>query len=232
MILIVDPIKGGLDKATKEYISKYFPNDEFSVLSLKEGPKTIESFTDKTLACSRLLENLDMLKNANAIVINCFADPCLFELRENLNVPIFGVGETTMHIAAMLGEFSVIGPGDNMISWTRIQAREYGIFDKLVSVHKIKFSVDDILEADERLYKATKDACLEAIDKGADVIVLGCTGFMTIAKRLREEIWEEFQIPVLEPLLVTYSVARSLSLVFRHGKRGLFSGRVEDESIE
>ena len=232
MILIVDPIRVGLDTTTKEYITKYFPNDDISVISLKNGPKTIESFTDKTLACSRLLEQLYILRNADAIVINCFADPCLFELRENLAIPIFGAGETTMHVAAMLGEFSVIGPGDNMISWTRIQAREYGVFDKLVSIHKIEFSVDNILEPNERLYEATKEACLKAIDNGADVIVLGCTGFITIAEQLKNEIWEEFQIPVLEPLLVTYSVARSLSLVFRHGRRGLFSGGGKNERVE
>lgn len=231
MILIVDPIKTELDITTKKYISKYFPKDNFSVLSLKEGPETIESFTDRTLACSKLLNYLHILKNTEAIVINCFADPCLFELRENLSVPVFGAGETTMHVAAMLGEFSVIGPGDNIISWTKIQAREYGIFDKLVSVHRIKFSVNDVLEPSEKLYRATKEASFKAIEEGADVIVLGCTGFMTIAERLREEIWEKFQVPLLEPLLTTYSIARSLSLVFKHGKRGLFSGGENNESF-
>jgi len=227
MILIVDPIKGELDGTTRRYLQKYFPDDKFSFLSLEDGPKTIESFTHKTIACSKLLEQLPILKDANAVVLNCFADPCLFELKENLDIPVFGAGETTMHVAAMLGEFSVVGPGDNMLSWTRIQAREYGLFDKLLSVHKIEFSVDDIIKADEILYKATKDACIEAINEGADVVVLGCTGFMTIAEQLKNEIWKEFEVPVLEPLLATYSVARSLSVVFRHGKRGLFAGGEE-----
>ena len=232
MILIVDPIKGELNEITREYLQKYFPDNEFSILSLDDGPKTIESFTHKTIACSKLLEQLPTLKDASAVVVNCFADPCLFELRENLDISIFGAGETTMHVAAMLGEFSVVGPGDNMISWTRIQAREYGLFDKLLSVYKIEFSVDDIIKADERLYKATKDACIKAIKEGADVVVLGCTGFITIAEQLKKEIWEEFQTPILEPLLITYSIARSLSLVFRHGKRGLFAGGEKDENVE
>ena len=225
MIVIVDPIRENLEDELSGYLKRYYPNDNFAVLTLEDGPETIESFTHKTVACSRLLERLDDLKKARAVVLNCFADPCLFELRENLDIPVFGAGETTMHIAAMLGEFSVIGPGDNMVSWTRMQAREYGIFDKLISVRKIRFSVKDILEADDALYTATKKACVEAIQDGADVVVLGCTGFITIAERLKKEIWDEFGIPVLEPLLTTYSVARSLSLVFRHGKSGLFAGR-------
>ncbi|AEC51396.1 putative protein Asp/Glu racemase [Pyrococcus sp. NA2] len=230
MIIIVDPIKEDIKGITGEYIKKYFPMDRLLVISLEEGPKTIESFTDKTLACSSLLNKLEPLKRADAIVINCFADPCLFELRENLSIPVFGAGETTMHVAAMLGEFSVIGPGSNISSWTRIQAREYGLFDKLVSVHEIKFSVNDILNPTVEIYEATKKACIEAINEGADVIVLGCTGFMTIAEKLREEIWKEFQIPVLEPLLTTYSVARSLFFIFRHGKKGLFSGGGKNEN--
>jgi allantoin racemase len=225
MIVIVDPVKGEYERDIRAYLGKYYPNDEFKVFALAEGPETIESFTQKTLACFRILERLDELKDASAVVVNCFADPCLFELRENLDIPVFGAGETTMHVAGMLGEFSVISPGDNAISWTRIQAREYGLFDKLISVKKVKFSVKDIIAGEEELYKATKEACIDAISDGADVVVLGCTGFTSIAERLKEEIWNEYQIPVLEPLLTTYSVARSLAGVLRHGKRGLFAGR-------
>ena len=226
MLTILDPIKGEeFEKIVKDYLRKYFPKDEFRVITLKDGPKTIENFTDKTLACSKVLKILDELRNSSAIVIDCFADPCLFELRENLDIPVFGAGETTMHIAAMLGEFSVIGPGDNLISWTRMQAREYGVFDKLVSIRRIKFSVEDILENSRELYEETKKACERAIKDGADVVVLGCTGFSVIAENLRKEIWDEYKVPVLEPLLTTYSVARSLFNIVKHGKKGLFSGR-------
>lgn len=226
MLTILDPIKGEeFEKIVKDYLMKYFPKDEFRVITLKDGPKTIENFTDKTLACSKVLKILDELKNSSAIVIDCFADPCLFELRENLDIPVFGAGETTMHIAAMLGEFSVIGPGDNLISWTRIQAREYGVFDKLISIRRIKFSVEDILENSSELYEETKRACERAIKDGADVVVLGCTGFSVIAENLRKEIWDEYKVPVLEPLLTTYSIARSLFNIVKHGKKGLFSGR-------
>jgi len=222
-VIIVDPVKEEVESEVREYIKKYYPNDEFSVVKVKEGPETIESFTAKTQACAAMLKKLEELRNGMAIVINCFADPCLFELRENLDIPVFGAAETTMHIAAMLGEFSVIGPGDNMISWVRIQAREYGVFEKLVSVKKVYLTVKDIISAAEKVYLDTKNAAIEAIEEGADVVVLGCTGFSVIAQQLRGEIWEEYKIPVLEPLLTTYSVARSFYI--SHGRRGLFAGR-------
>ena len=222
-VVIVDPVKGEVEESVIRYIKKYYPEDDFEVVGIDDGPETIESFTAKTMACFEMLNKIDSLKSGDAIVINCFADPCLFELRENLDIPIFGAAETTMHMAAMLGEFSVIGPGDNMISWVRIQAREYGVFDKLLSVKKVLLSVNDILSASSRVYEETKNAAVEAIKEGADAIVLGCTGFSVIAEKLKEEIWNEYQIPVLEPLLTTYSVARSFSIP--HGRRGLFAGK-------
>ena len=228
MMVILDPIKderGIFEKEVRGYISAHYPGDSFEVLTLKKGPTSIGNFTQKSLACSGVLELVDELKKASAVVINCFADPCLFELRENLDAPVFGAGETTMHMASLLGEFSVVGPGDNLISWTRIQAREYGVFDKLVSVRRIEIPVEGILKGEGGLYAETKRACREAIEDGADVIVLGCTGFAGIAEKLSREIWDEFKIPVLEPLLTTYAVARSLQPFLKHGKRGLFSGR-------
>lgn len=227
MIVILDPVKGCFERNVGDYLSKYYPADKFKVVSLKEGPETVESFSQKTWGCAEILKNLKELipKTARAVVINCFADPCLFELREKLDIPVFGAGETTMHIAAMLGDFSVVGPGDNVISWTRMQAREYGLFEKLISVRKVKFSVKEIMSGDKKLYNVTREACTRAIEDGADVVVLGCTGFSSIAERLKKDVWKEYQVPVLEPLLITYSAARSLSFVLRHGKGGLFAGR-------
>ena len=222
-VIIADPVSVSIENEVEKYLSKYFPEDDFIVVKAEEAPKTIESFIAKTQACNALLKKVDELRKGDAVVINCFADPCLFELREVLDIPVLGAAETTMHIAAMLGEFSVIGPGDNMISWVRIQAREYGVFDKLISVKKVSMTVTDILGASDKVYKDTKNAAVESIEEGADAVVLGCTGFSVLAERLKREIWKEYKIPVLEPLLTTYMVARSFYIP--HGKKGLFSGQ-------
>ncbi len=222
-VIILDPVRAEIKNSVVEYLSKYYPKDNFQIVSMENGPETIESFTAKTLACGEILKHLDDLKSGDSIVINCFADPCLFELREALEIPVFGAAETTMHIASILGEFSVIGPGDNMVSWVRIQAREYGVYDKMISAKKVDLTVKDILTSSEEIYQKTKKVTIEAIEEDADVVVLGCTGFSVISERLRKEIWNEYKIPVLEPLLTTYSVARSFKIP--HGKRGLFAGK-------
>lgn len=223
MISVIEPVSYAPIEEVEKYLYSYFPGDELEVITIEDTPNTIENFTQKTLASAKLLQNLDLFKLSSALIVNCFADPCLFELRENLNIPVFGAGETSMHIASLLGEFAVIGPGDNLVSWTRLQAREYGVFDKLISAKEIKYSVKDIIDGESQLYNATKQACIECIAEHADVVVLGCTGFSSISDKLKKEIWNEYKVPVLEPLLTTYSVARSLGLVVNHGRKGLFS---------
>ncbi len=223
MISVIEPVSYAPIEEVEKYLYSYFPEDELEVITIEDTPSTIENFTQKTLASAKLLQNLDLFKLSSALIVNCFADPCLFELRENLNIPVFGAGETSMHIASLLGEFAVIGPGDNLVSWTRLQAREYGVFDKLISIKEIKYSVKDIIDGESQLYNATKQACIKCIEEYADVVVLGCTGFSSISDKLKKEIWEEYKVPVLEPLLTTYSIARSLGLVVSHGRKGLFS---------
>jgi allantoin racemase len=228
MITVLDPIRdpsGSFRRKTENYLRRHYPGDEFRIVTLDDGPEEIGNFTQRTLACASALGRLDALSDASVLVINCFADPCLFELRENLDVPVFGAGETTLHAAAMLGEFSVVGPGENLLSWTRIQAREYGLFDKLVSVRSVRPSLREVLDGGTSLYEETLRACERVISDGADVVVLGCTGFVGIADKLREELWDIYRVPLLEPLLTTYGVARSVYPFMVHGKRGLFSGK-------
>ncbi len=228
MITVLEPIRdieGKFRRETEEYLRRHYPQDDFRFVTLDDGPEEIGNFTQKTLACASALRHLDALRDASVIVIDCFADPCLFELRENLDIPVFGAGETTLHVAAMLGEFSVVGPGENLLSWTRIQLREYGLLDKLVSVRPVNPSLSEVLRGSANLYEETLRACEEAVSDGADVIVLGCTGFVGVAEKLREELWRRYGVPLLEPLLTTYGVARSVYPFLVHGKRGLFSGK-------
>ena len=221
-VIIVNPVKVEIRDIELDYIKKQYSQDKLKIVNVKNGPETVEGFMTKTIACNAILEIVNEPKDGSVMVINCFGDLCLFELQDLLDISVFGAGETTMHIVAMLGEFSVIGPCDNMISWTRIQAREYGVFNKLISVEKVHLTVKDILSAAESVYQSTKKAAVKSIEDCDDLVVLGCTGFSVIAERLQKEIWEKFRSLVLEPLLTSYSVARSFHIP--HGRRGLFEG--------
>jgi len=84
---------------------------ELTVICPEHGPISIESAYDETLAAFYVM---DLVKKANedgynAIVLACFSDPGLDAAKEISTIPVIGIEEATLHMAAMLGHrFSIM----------------------------------------------------------------------------------------------------------------------------
>lgn len=89
------------------------PDTELTVVCAKRGPETIESAYDEALA---IPPTLDLVRKANrerfdAILIACFSDPGLEAAKEISEIPVIGIEESALHMAAMLGaKFSILTP--------------------------------------------------------------------------------------------------------------------------
>jgi allantoin racemase len=141
----------------------------------------------------------------DAIVLGCFYDPGLRELRELLKIPIVGVGEASLHLASMLSadKFSVLVGRRKWIPKMSDNARSYGVGSRIASWRALGLTV---LEMDDRekTYAAIIREAAAAVKKDqAEVIVLGCTGLVGQAKRAQDELG----VPVLDPVLVGVKMA-------------------------
>ncbi|MBA7499465.1 Hydantoin racemase [subsurface metagenome] len=230
-ILVIDPITtDSFNDMTKKYLDEIKNSDvEIKVVNIKAGPSSIETFYDEAFALPEILKTVDKYKaGCDAIVINCFADPAVNAARELSDIPVVGPAEASMMIALMLGhKFGVISILRNSGPWIELQIRNMGIEQRLAGAIGIDIPV---LELEKDLKKTAQyliDAARNLIEsKGAEVIVLGCTGMVPVVRIAKEKI----EVPVIEPIATAFKVAELMvSLKLTHSKIGLYMAPNKDK---
>ncbi len=222
-ILVISPVT----TETQEWIEKdrkYFQKvvdkgTEVEVMGLDKGPKSIETFHDAVYAGPEILRLIrERGGAADAIMINCFADPALDAAREITDKVVLGPAETSMSVALHLGSrFSVISILANTAPWVRLQAMKFGIESRLASAIGIDIPVLDLERAPERTVDEIVRSAEEAIERDeAEVIILGCTGMATLAQKVRERL----SVPLIEPAATTLKMAELLVKLGLHHNRG------------
>jgi allantoin racemase len=147
----------------------------------------------------------------DAVIPNCFIDPGMMEAREMVRIPVVGPGESSFHIACMLGSrLGVVTVGGTyrterhgaVISLILQSARTHGLSDRLVSVRTIGYPVEDTVK-EEVILEALERESKKVIEDGAEVLILGCTGMTGYAEELQRRI----DVPVVDPSVAALKVA-------------------------
>jgi len=225
-IMVINPntSKTMTDHIRKELSAIKRPETELTVLCPERGPDTIESAYDEAHAVPPTLE---LVKKANregfhAVVIACFSDPGLRAAREISTIPVIGIEESSLHLAAMLGaRFSIMTPRKARIAAKREEVHALGMSHFLASVRSLDLSVAETDSDPER----TKQRVLEEAEKavsedGAEVIILGCAGMIGYAA----EIEKTLNIRVIDPTTAAFKITEALAeLGLAHSKAGLYA---------
>jgi len=223
-ILVINPITTDLfNDMTKKYLEGIKnPDVEIEVVNIKTGPSSIETFYDEAFALPEILKTIDEYKSrCDAIVINCFADPAVNAARELTDVPVVGPAEASMMIALMLGhKFGVISTFRNSGPWIELQARNMGIEQRLAGAIGVDIPVLELGSDLKKTARYLVDAAKNLIEsKGAEVIILGCTGMAPVARIVKEEL----DVPVIEPMATAFKVAElMIGLKLTHSEIGLY----------
>jgi len=204
------------------------PDTELTVVCAERGPETIESAYDEAHAVPPTLE---LVKRANeegydAVVLACFSDPGLEAAKEISDIPVIGIEESTLHVAAMLGaKFSVVTPRKERIASRREHVHMRGMDHFLASVRSLDLSVAETDADPERTKKKVFQVGKLAVEEdGAEVIVLGCAGMAGYAPEMESKLG----VKVLDPSAVALKVAEAMAdLGLRHSKLGLFAAPPE-----
>jgi allantoin racemase len=218
-ILVVNPVGTDIwDKKDEEYLRRFARKDtSINVLSLKEGPASLETFQSMAYVCPSIIELAKKCEGKyDAMIVNCFGDPCVKALREIVDIPVLGPGETSMLTASLLGhKFSVISPTKKTALQVELHARELGIEERLASVIGLGIPVLELERDKEKTIKAVVKASEKAVKDGAEVIALGCTGMAYMADEIRKQL----KVPLMEPASLTLKIAEALvDLGLRHSR--------------
>jgi allantoin racemase len=200
------------------------PDTELTVVNPEHGPVSIESVYDEALATPPTLE---LVRQANqegydAIVLACFSDPGLDAAKEISEIPVIGIEEATLHVAAMLGhKFSITTTGRNRVPTREIHVRLRNVETAYASALVMDMSVLEMDAQPEKAKARILALAREAIKaQGAEVIILGCAGLAGYAK----DIERELGVVVLDPSSVGLKIAEAIvDLGLSHSKVGRFA---------
>ena len=214
---VTDHVRETLEKIKR-------PDTELFVTCPEHGPISIESAYDEALAAYNILP---LVQKANdegydAVILACFSDPGLDAAKEISKIPVIGIEESTLHMAAMLGhKFSIMTGMRRRVPTRDCHCRERGVLDYYASAPALEMSVVE-MDADSAKAKARIiEKARVAVEKdGAEVIILGCAGLAGYS----EDIEKELGVVVLDPSSVALKVAEAMvDLGLHHSKVGRFS---------
>lgn len=224
-ILVINPVATDeWNVSDKNYFEKIISKDTLvEVVNIEKGPAYIESFYDESFAVPDILRIVKEKKNFyDGIMINCFADPGVYAAREVCDIPVVGPGESAMLTAVLLGhKFSIVSVKKNVVPIFEMKARLLGITGRLASVEFIDISVNNLEKNRDEAVKRIVAAADKAVkEKYAEVIILGCTGMLSLYTQVREEII----VPVVEPAATAVKLLEKLiELRLSHNKTGLYT---------
>ncbi len=225
-MLILNPVNTNIwDELTLAHVKEVVSPDVLvTVRSLTRGPPAIEREYERDLAAPYVIEEVIKASKEgfHVIIINCFDDPGLQASREVSESLVLGIGETSMASALLLGyRIAVISTGRySRIAYYR-KAVELGLEKRLVYASGIDVRVLDLRRDLDKVKSALLDEARRAVNEfAAEVIVLGCGGFIGLSRELTDLVG----VPVIDPTLITVKIAEALvKLGLKHSKAYLTS---------
>jgi len=226
-ILIINPntsdeMTKGIDLTAKKYARK---DTKIISVSNRKGPASIESNYETALSLEGVL---GWVLQANrekydAVILACYGDPGLEASREISEIPVYGIGETSMHFAAMLGrKFSVITDLPREIPWVKRDVTRFGLNAKFASARAPGIAVLELQSSFDTTLKGLIKESKKAIEEdGAEVICLGCAGMAGYD----EAVEKATGVPVLDGVVCAvkfaeamYDYGKSISRIFAYQK--------------
>jgi len=114
----------------------------------------------------------------DAIAITHFQDAGLAEVKSVVDIPVLGLGETTLLHACTLGrKLGLVTINPVFIPWHEDQVIRYGLQQRVVGVRAVQATVADFIDsfasddAKRKLAPKWERECRILLDAGADVIV-------------------------------------------------------------
>lgn len=161
------------------------PDVEFTAIESRYGPAGIGGRSDIVISALATFEAaLEAAPGHDAVVIACFSDPGLAALREVLDMPVVGIGESSYLMATMLGaRFSVVAPGARVAPLLHEAVHAAGLSSRFGGVTLLD---DSVIHAADRIPLLVEGVARAVATQAAEVVVLGGAVFAGLAQAVAE----------------------------------------------
>jgi len=210
-------------------MEKYKDSDtSLDIINLQKGPESIEDSYDEAWSAIFTLQEVEKAakEGYDGIIISCYDDPALRAAKEAVEIPVVGVGEASAIFALLLGhKFGIVtaGPPESG-ACLMDNLKMYELDHKCVGVLSIGIPVLDLKEGGEKEKSSLIELGRGLIEKGADVIILGCGGILGVAEAASCELG----IPVIIPLDVGLKMCEAMiSMGVAQSKKGFYPPAVK-----
>lgn len=185
------------------------PWAEVSGWTNTDGPPAIQGAADGAAAVPGLQAMLPKARafGAGALVIGCFDDTGLAEIRAAAHCPVIGIGQAAYHMAALLGQrFSVVTTLPVSVPVIRGNIDSYGFAPNCVSVRASGLSVLEVEAGGNAVLARLGDEIGQASAEGAQSVVLGCAGMAP----LRSALAAETSVPLVDGVAAAARLALAI----------------------
>jgi allantoin racemase len=193
-ILWVNPVRDAYfdDEARAMIDAVRAPHHVPRVRHVEGGPPHLEYHLYEHAAFAPMLELMREAQadGCGAGVIGCFYDGGLRELREALDMPVVGMAEASMYVAATLGHrFSIVVGRRKWIPKMRDNAILAGLERRVASFRSVEMGIPEMLADPVRLEdRVLEEARLAYEHDGAELVLLSEVVTPSLAERARDEL--------------------------------------------
>lgn len=148
-------------------------------------------------------------QNYDAVLLACFGDPGLDGLRELCDVPVVGMADASIQLAASLGKrFGIVTGGERWGPMLHEFVASRGLSDRLASVQTVAPTGGDIARDPEAALTLLAGACRAAVDDGADTVILGGAGLAGLGAVIRDRV----PVPLIDSTEASVRIAEAVAL--------------------
>lgn len=180
-------------------------------LTAARGPALIVDETGLAVAATAVLDLAPRLTDAGVIVA-AFGDPGADALRRRLTVPVIGIGEASLRLAAEGGRrFSIATTTPGLVGSIRARVQAFGLSDQLASL-RLTEAEPVALTTDAAALEAALMALVErcAAKDGAEAVIIGGGPL----SRAASAIATRTEVAIIEPVPAAVAwMARRLGLL-------------------
>ncbi len=201
---------GMTDKIAIAAQSAALSSTEITASCPVNGPESIESAFDETLAAAALLDVIRAGEDqgVDAHIIACFGDPALDAAREIATKPVIGIAGAAFQLASLVSyRFGVVTTMTRTLPASEHLLLRYGYHHLCSGVRATDIPVLELERLSKQAYQLLLSECRKAItEDGAEAIVLGCAGMSDLTCELSNEL----NVPVIDGVAAAVKLAESL----------------------